>query len=382
MHKDVWKLGVDGWWPDEGDALNLPSRLVRNRFYWEACQLDRPNERPYALHRNAYAGMARYAAFLWSGDVNSQWVTLQNHLPIAVNVGLSGIPYWGTDIGGFVPTPEYDGELYTRWFQFGVFNTLFRSHGRIWPLHSPLGWNSGQPSDLTMRETPTYHPDPSVFHNAQVEPICRKYLNLRYQMLPYLYSTVRESTKTGLPILRSLWLHYSDDPKAVERGDVYLWGRDLLVAPVVEKGATSRTLYLPKGEWHDYWSGEKHTGGQEITRKVDLETMPLFVRAGAIIPMDPVRQYTGEKVSEPTTLNVYPGANGAFLLYEDDGASFNYTKGEWMGVQLAWNDARRTLSLKLAPGSKMFAGKREYRVKMLDTTKNVTFDGKAVDVKL
>jgi alpha-glucosidase/alpha-D-xyloside xylohydrolase len=221
-----------------------------------------------------------------------------------------------------------------------------------------------------------------VFHNPQVEPICQKYLNLRYQLLPYLYSAVRESTKTGLPVLRSLWLHYPDDPKAVARGDVYLWGRDLLVAPIVEKGASSRTLYLPKGEWHDFWTGEKHQGGQEISKKVDLETMPLYVRSGAILPMDPVRQYTAEKVSEPTTISVYPGANGAFLLYADDGETFNYRKGDWMGVQLAWNDARRTLSMRLAQGSKMYAGKREFRVKAGDATKSVTFDGKPVEVKL
>ena len=233
MHRPVFALGVDGWWPDEGDALNTPSRLVRNRMYWEAPQLDRPNERPYALHRNAYAGMQRYASFLWSGDVNSQWETLANHVPNAVNTALSGIPYWGTDIGGFVPTAEYDGELFTRWFQFAAFNPLFRSHGRIWPLHLPWGWNVGQPSKETMDETRSYHPDPSVFHNAAVEPICKKYLELRYRMMPYLYSAVRECTQTGMPIIRALWLHYPDDATAVARGDEYLWGRDILVAPVV-----------------------------------------------------------------------------------------------------------------------------------------------------
>jgi alpha-glucosidase/alpha-D-xyloside xylohydrolase len=295
--------------------------------------------------------MARYASFLWSGDVNSQWETLATHIPDAVNTCLSGIPYWGTDIGGFVPTAEYDGELYVRWFQFGAFNPLFRSHGRIWPLHSPLGWNSGPPSALVMRETPSYHPDPSVFHNAQVEPICRKYLNLRYQLMPYLYSAVHECTQTGMPVLRALWLHYPGDATAVARGDQYLWGREMLVAPVVEKGATSRKVYLPKGAWHDFWTDERHEGGKEVTRAVDLETTPLYVRAGAIIPMDPIRQYTAEKVDGPTDLKVYPGADGSFLLYDDDGGTFNHRKGEWTAIQMTYNDARRTLAMRATHGS-------------------------------
>ena len=374
MHRPVFSLGVDGWWPDEGDALNTPSRLVRNRMYWEAPQLDRPNERPYALHRNAYAGMQRYASFLWSGDVESRWETLLHHVPNAVNTSLSGIPYWGTDIGGFVPTAEFDGELYTRWFQFAAFNPLFRSHGRIWPLHLPWGWNVGQPSQETMDETRTYHPDPSVFHNAAVEPICKKYLELRYRMMPYLYSAVRECTQTGMPIIRALWLHYPDDATAVARGDEYLWGRDILVAPVVEKGATSRKLYLPRGIWHDFWTKERHEGGSEITRNVDLETTPLYVRAGAIIPMDPIRQYTAEKVDGPTELQVYPGANGNFLLYDDDGSTFDHRKGAWTTIQIAYNDQRRTLSLRAGHGTP----KRKFQV----NGKEVEFNGRPLEVKL
>jgi alpha-glucosidase/alpha-D-xyloside xylohydrolase len=374
MHRPVFALGVDGWWPDEGDALNTPSRLVRNRMYWEAPQLDRPNERPYALHRNAYAGMQRYASFLWSGDVDSRWETLANHVPDAVNTSLSGIPYWGTDIGGFIPTAEYDGELFTRWFQFAAFNPLFRSHGRIWPLHLPWGWNVGQPSKETMDETKTYHPDPSVFHNAAVEPICKKYLELRYRMMPYLYSAVRECTQTGMPIIRALWLHYPDDATAVARGDEYLWGRDILVAPVVEKGATSRKLYLPRGVWHDFWTNERHDGSQEITRKVDLETTPLYVRAGAIIPMDPVRQYTSQKVDGATDLQVYPGANGSFLLYDDDGATFEYRKGAWTAIQITYNDAKRTVSFHATHGSPQ----RKFRV----NGKYIDFQGRNLEVKL
>src|SRR5262249_53301269 len=146
------------------------------------------------------------------------------------------------------------------------------------------------------------NPDSSELHNAQVEPICRKYLELRYRLLPYLYSAVQEAHKTGLPIMRVLWLHYPDDPESVERGDEYLWGRDILVAPVTEKGAKSRRLYLPPGRWYDLWTEEVLQGGRETTRAVDLATMPLYVQAGSIIPFGPVKQYTSEKVSGPLTL--------------------------------------------------------------------------------
>ena len=379
IHRPVFRLGVDGWWPDEGDPLNAPSRLARNRMYWEAPQLDRPNERPYALHRNGHAGMQRYASFLWSGDVNSQWETLRNHIPVAVNTGLSGIPYWGTDIGGFVPTQELTAELFVRWFQFGSFCTLFRSHGRTWKLRLPWGWNTGDPGPL---ETPNYQPDPAELHNPQVETICRKYLNLRYRLLPYLYSAVRECTRTGMPVMRSLWLHYPNDPVAVARGDEYLWGRDLLVAPVVEQGAASRRLYLPRGTWNDFWSGERVEGGREIARPVDLETTPLFVRAGTILPLGPVKQYAAETVDQPLEIVVYPGADGSFLLYEDDGRSFDYKRGEWMGIQMAWNDARRTLSLRLAAGSVMLSPRRRsLRVKLGDALRDVSFEGRPVEVK-
>ena len=376
MHRPVLNMGVDGWWPDEGDALNGPSRLVRNRMYWDAMQIDRNNLRPFALNRNGQAGMQRYAAFLWSGDVNSEWVTLRNHVPVAVNTGLTGIPYWGTDIGGFIPTREFTGELYVRWFQFGAFCPLFRSHGRTWKLRLPWGWNTGEPGPV---ET-NYTPDPSLLHNARVEPICKQYLELRYRLMPYLYSVIREGTQTGLPVMRALWLHHPDDPAAVARGDEYLWGRDILVAPVVEQGATSRKLYLPRGTWYDWWTNEPQPGGREVTRTVDLAITPLYVRAGAIIPTGPVKQYTSEKVDAPVTLTVYPGADGSFLHYEDDGATFDYRKGEWMGLDLAWADARKTLSIRLARGSNVL-GKRDLEVKLGSATKRVVFDGRPLQVR-
>ncbi len=382
-HKPVFDAGVDGWWPDQGDGYDAPSRLNRNRMYWEGCQLWRPNERPFALHRNGYAGMQRYAAFLWSGDVQSRWQTLRTHVPVAVNSGLSGIPYWGTDIGGFIPTAEYTGELHVRWFQFGTFCTSFRAHGRRWHLRLPWGWDGGDggPAD----EAPSYKPDPSELKNPSVEPILKKYLELRYRLLPYTYTAVRECCDTGLPIIRALWLHYPDDPEATSCGDQYLWGRDILVSPVVEKGAVNRHLYLPRGAWFDFWTEERLEGNREIDRKVDLETMPLHVRAGAILPLGPIRQYADEPVNAPMTLLVYPGADGAAAVYEDDGKTFNYRKGESMRIEMTWRNAGRRLTLRLAAASRMLPpARRQFQVRVAGEkqTRLVSFEGRPVEVTL
>jgi alpha-glucosidase/alpha-D-xyloside xylohydrolase len=382
VHKPLLDIGVDGWWSDQGDGFDGPSRLLRNRMYFEGHQMYRPNERVYALHRNGYAGMARYAAFLWSGDVRSTWETLKQHVAVGINAGLSGIPYWGTDIGGFVPTQEFTGELYARWFQFAAFNPLFRSHGREWRLRLPWGWNRGEIGGF--RETPPYNPDPKELHNAAIEPVCKKYLELRYQMTPYLYSAVKETCETGMPIIRALWLHPRDDPAAVARGDEYLYGRDILVAPVFEKGATSRQVYVPRGTWYDLWTKEKVEGGREIARKVDLETIPVYVRAGAIIPMGPIKQYTEEKVDAPTRLVVHPGGDGTFALYEDDGKSFDFRKGEFMKVNIAWNDRQKRLTMRLAQGAKMLSPKRSFVIEVVgeSTKRDVTFEGKPLEAKL
>jgi alpha-glucosidase/alpha-D-xyloside xylohydrolase len=385
-HKPLYEIGVDGMWPDQGDGLDAPSRLARIRMYWEGPQLYRPNERPFALHRNGAPGMQRYGAFLWSGDVYSTWETLRTHVPVAVNTGLSGIPFWGTDIGGFVPTSEYTGELHVRWFQFGAFCPCFRAHGRDWHLRLPWGWNTGRlgPSEIRAYTGGAADPDPGELHNARVEPIVRKYLELRYRLLPYTYSIARESVDTGLPMMRALWLHHPDDPRAVGRGDEFLWGRDILVSPVVEKGAVSRRLYLPRGAWFDFWTEARMDGGREIDRPVDLETMPLHVRAGAIVPFGPLKQYVDEAVGGPLAVTVYPGADGAFTLYEDDGRTFNHRGGEWMRISLAWTDAARTLTVALAPGSRMLPPARrpiDVRVAGDRRTRRLVFDGKPIEVR-
>jgi alpha-glucosidase/alpha-D-xyloside xylohydrolase len=203
--------------------------------------------------------------------------------------------------------------------------------------------------------------------------------------MPYLYSAVHEGHQTGLPIMRSLWLHYPDDDLAIARGDEYLWGRDILVAPVTEKGATFRRLYLPPGTWHDFWTEERIDGGREIERSVDLGTMPLYVRAGAIIPTGPIKQYTGERANDPLTLTIYPGADQVSTLYEDDGATFNYRKGEFMKLQMSWNNGRRLLTLLLVEGSRMLPPRsRRIKIRMAPdkSARSVIFEGRPLEVQI
>lgn len=379
-HRDVFGLGVDGWWPDEGDLLSPQSRLVRDRMYWEGPLKERPDERPWALHRNGYAGLQRYG-WLWSGDIDSNWKAFAAQIPVGLNTGLTGIPYWGTDTGGFIPTKEYTGELYVRWFQFSAFCPLFRSHGRTWKLHLPWGWNTGEYGPVEEKELP----DKTELHNAQVEPICQKYLDLRSQLMPYLYSAVRESHDTGIPIMRALWIHYPNDPQAVGRADQYLWGRDILVAPVLDPGAAARHVYLPKGGWHDFWTGERIEGGRQIERKVDLATMPLYIRSGTILPLGPVKQYASQPADQPLTIRVYPGDDGQFVLYEDDGASFAYEGGQFLRLRMQWNDGSHRLTVSLAEGSRMFGpAVREMEVELATGggKKRVRFIGAPVVVQL
>jgi len=382
-HQPVARAGVDGWWPDVGDKLDPAARLARIRMYWDGPIRDHSDRRPFALHRNGYAGMQCYG-WLWSGDIDSTWQTLATQVPVGINCGLTGIPYWGTDIGGFITTPELTGELFVRWFQFGAFCPLFRAHGRTWKLRLPWGWNTGEygPEEYDGRRlVPGTLPDKSELRNAAVEPICKAFLELRYRLLPYVYSAVREAHETGMPVMRALWLHYPTDPRAVVRGDEYLWGRDILVAPVVEKGAATRTLYLPQGTWYDFWTGSTIAGGDEVTRPVDLKTMPLYVRAGAIIPTGPVKQHTEQASGGPLTLTVYPGADGSAGIYEDDGLSFAYHAGKHHKIYAIWHDREKRLLLRLDPGLKTtapFPLERAIAVRIATTgaTHDTVFNGK------
>jgi alpha-glucosidase/alpha-D-xyloside xylohydrolase len=386
QHKGLLALGVDGWWPDDGDELPIDARLARHRMYHAGPLAARQSVRPFSLHRTGYAGMQRFGGWLWSGDVFSLWDTLAAHVPVGINASLSVSPFWGSDTGGFTPTKELTGELYVRWFQFSSFTPSFRSHGRAWHTRLPWGWDTGElgPGEVVAGTEGSAAPDLSELHNPQVEPICRRYLTLRYQWMPYLYSAVREAHDTGVPVMRALWLHYPDDPEAVARGDEYLWGRDVLVAPVVAKGASSRSLYLPRGLWYDYWARSPVMGGQVVTRYVNLATMPIYVRAGAILPTDPPRQYVDEPTDRPMTLNVFTGTDGEFVLYEDDGMSVEDRDSAASWTRLRWDDRSRTLSVE--PGEKSGKGSarsRTFEVVLIprNARRSVGYSGQRVDVK-
>jgi alpha-glucosidase/alpha-D-xyloside xylohydrolase len=390
QHVPLIEAGVDTFWPDEGDWFNLFERLKRHQLYYQGPLSTQPNVRPWTLHRNGYPGIAQWGGWVWSGDTESAWKTLEAQIAVALNYSLSIGPYWGSDIGGFYPNSELTGELYARWFQFAAFCGSFRSHGRTWWTRLPWGWGLSDmgPREFNNTNAPIAPDDrrqilQTEMNNPAIEPIARKYLELRYQLLPYTYTLAWQARDSGLPLMRPLWLHYPDDVQVRGLGTQFLWGRDLLVAPVFEKGATSRDVYLPKGDWYDWWTNAKSTGGATVKREVDLGTMPLYARAGAIIPFDGVRQFTGERIDEPTTLRVYRGADGEYTLYEDDGISQDYLKRTGSWTRIVWNDRARRLTVE--PGAPKGATniRRERRFKILllpeGTAAEVRYTGARVE---
>jgi len=378
QHVPLVKAGVDAFWPDEGDWFNLFERIKRHQLYYEGALSTQPNTRPWSLQRNGYPGIAQWGGWVWSGDTESSWKTLEGQVAVGINYSLSIAPFWGSDIGGFYPTEEYTGELYARWFQFGAFCASFRSHGRTWWTHLPWGWGLSEMGPLENRVNPAA----SELNNPTIEPIAKKYAVLHYQLMPYTYTLAWEARNTGLPLMRAMWLHYPNDAHARGVGTQFLWGRDLLIAPVFNKGAVSRDVYLPKGDWYDWWTNTKATGGQTVTRPVDLSTMPIYVRAGAIIPFDPVRQYTSEPVNEPMTLKVFRGANGGFTLYEDDGASQDYLEGKAVLTRITWNDASKKLTIEPGASKGVTGPQRTFNVQLLPegVIKKISYAGKPVTI--
>jgi alpha-glucosidase/alpha-D-xyloside xylohydrolase len=392
QHVGLVNAGIDAFWPDEGDWFNLFERIKRFQLYYQGSLSTKPNVRPWSLQRNGFPGIAQWGGWVWSGDTDSAWKTLEAQIAVGLNYSLSIGPYWGSDIGGFYPNAELTGELYARWFQFAAFCGSFRSHGRVWHMRLPWGWGL---SDVGPREYGNNNTAPppgdrrnilaSELNNQAIEPIVKKYAELRYQLMPYTYTLAWEARESGLPLMRAMWLHHPDDVHARGIGDQFMWGRDLLIAPVYEPGAVARTVYLPEGDaWYDWWSNEAAAGGQKVIRRADLATMPIYVRAGAIIPVDPVRQYTAQPVTEPTTLRVYRGADGEFTLYDDDGISQAYLKGTGSWTRLAWNDRARQLTIEPgAPqGARNVIAERRFRVVMLPegTSQDVTYSGRRVHV--
>lgn len=375
-HNELVDTGVDAWWPDEGDWFNFHERMKRHQLYYEGPLSKTPNVRPWSLHRNGHLGVARYGGWIWSGDTHASFKALEAQIAVGINHSLSLSPFWGSDIGGFYPTRDLTGELYARWFQFAAFTPSFRGHGRTWHMRLPWGWGLDK---MGPKESDT-PPLESELNNPRIEAIAKKYAELRYQLLSYNYTLAWEARSAGMPMMRSMWLHHPTDSKVRSIGDQYLWGRDLLIAPVYEKGATSREVYLPAGKWYDWWTGKLETGGRSVRRSVDLATMPIYVRVGAIVPLDPIRQYTGQKLDAPTTLKIYRGANGNYTLYEDDGISLDYLQGDSVQTLIKWEDAAKKLSLE--PASKQTAT-RTFQVELFPDgeTKEIQYSGRKVELK-
>jgi alpha-D-xyloside xylohydrolase len=312
------------------DVLNAFS-LYLCRGYYEA-QRAAGRDRRVCLHpRSGFAGQQRYAAAVWTGDTEGSWEALREQIPMALNMAFCGIPYWNTDIGGFLgrnpEDPDYR-ELFIRWFQFGTFCPIMRNHGTCDPKEI---WRFGE----------------------EAEAILRDWIELHYQFLPYFYSLSRENHLTGLPFIRPLLMEFPDDPAAGGVADAFLFGPGLLVAPVTDPGVTSRPVYLPAGtDWYDFWTGERHPGGQTLQADAPLAKLPVYVRAGTILPLEPNRlQHTGEYTGEKLELRVYPGADGHFTLYEDSGDGYQYEDGEFLELPMHWEEATATLSLDPTRGT-------------------------------
>ncbi len=395
-HKEIVSMGIDGWWPDMGDPLNNDERLARHYMYREGPLQERPNERPWSLHRTGFAGMQRFGGWNWSGDVNSSWKTLKAHIPVGINASLSTSPFWGTDTGGFYPTEDFTGELYARWFQFSTFTPSFRSHGVVWRTRLPWGWNPGEMGPVQMTEyleTGSLAADTTAqryreleLHNEDIEPVIKKFLELRYRMMPYTYTTVRETHDTGLPPMRALWLHYPDDPEAVSQSHQYLWGRDLLIAPIVEGGTFGghdfalREIYLPEGEWYNFFRPYRSIPGKQyIKRTFELDEMPIYVRAGTILPLDPVRQYVDEPTDEPMTIRIYPGSDGEFELYDDDGKTLDFKDGEYSLTKMIWDDDQQTLTIEPEEGDTLT---KEFMIELAGESveKSVDYEGNRIQI--
>ena len=287
---------------DHREIHNVYGQLM-SRATFEGLGRLRPRERPFVLTRATYAGGQRYAA-LWPGDNVSDWPSLGQGLAVLLGLGISGFPFVGTDIGGFAETPS--AELYTRWLQLGVFHPFMRTH--------------------TTFGTPDQEP---WSYGARHEAVNRRAIELRYELLPQLYQVMREASETGVPALRPLLLEYPDDPETYGLQDQLLLGRDLLVAPVLREAQTERSVYLPAGDWYDYWTGRRLKGGRRLTVPVTLDSIPIYVRAGAFLFTQPVVQHTGEMPGQPLRVSVYPAEHSEAELYEDDGESLDYRDGAY-----------------------------------------------------
>jgi alpha-D-xyloside xylohydrolase len=353
MNEALFRIGVDAWWLDttepetEGRETNL---LVTNRtalgngaryaneyplltttavFQGQRAASDQ--KRVFILSRSGYAGIQRNATAMWSGDVDPNWETFRRQIPAGLNFSLSGLPYWTTDIGGFVSAnpddPAYR-ELFIRWFEFGTFCPIFRVHGTRTTNQNEL-WSYGSEAQKTLVS----------------------FDKLRYRLMPYIYSLAWKTTNEGYTVMRPLVMDFRGDTRAQNVGDQFLFGPAVLVNPVTEPGATSRHLYLPDAKWFDFWMGTAVLGPRAIDAPAPIDRIPLYVRAGSILPIGPEVEFASEKSADPLEIRVYPGANGNFTLYEDENDNYNYEKGVFSTIPFLWDDAAHVLTIGERSGS-------------------------------
>jgi alpha-D-xyloside xylohydrolase len=406
MNKGLFSLGIDGWWMDstEPDHLHFkPSdldlktylgsfRKVRNAYplmtvggVYDHQRAASSDKRVFILTRSAFAGQQRYGANTWSGDVTSSWQALSQQIPTGLNFSLSGIPYWNSDIGGFFLTrfrrkladPDYR-ELYTRWIEFGTFCPMMRSHGADAPREIYQFGNKGD----------------------KVYDAIDKFINLRYRLLPYIYAASWDVTAHQSSMMRALVMDFAKDKDAWDINNEYMFGKSLLVSPVTNPMYTkpgtiqgrdtvkvedfsvvkSKQTYLPKGtDWYDFWTGEKLTGGQKVSKQTPLDIIPLYVKAGSILPFGPEVQYATEKKWDNLEIRVYPGADGDFTLYEDENDNYNYEKGKYTEIKFHWDDKKHTLKIADRTGS--FDGMladRKFNISVTPTGGDHAADSKAV----
>jgi alpha-D-xyloside xylohydrolase len=358
-------LGMDAWWmdatePDIHSNLSIEERketmtptalgpgaaffnsfpLVHAEGVAQGWRSFKPGVRSFILTRSAFGGLQRAGAAVWSGDVAARWDDLRNQISAGVNFSMSGIPNWTHDIGGFAVEDRYSRqdpaalaewrELNLRWFQFGAFSPLFRSHG-----------------EFPHREIYEIAPAGSAMERSM-----EYYDRLRYRLLPYIYTLAADTWFADGTIMRGLVMDFPADRAVWGIGDEYLFGHELLVAPVTAFKARTRPVHLPAGvDWYDFYSGRAFVGGRTIDADAPYEHIPLFVRAGSILPIGPALQYAAEKPADPITLTVYTGADGRFSLYEDDGTSLGYQRGAFTRIPLSWNERTRTLTIGARQGA-------------------------------
>lgn len=389
IDKKLYAKGIDAWWMDasEPDILSNvdpekrklqmnPTALGSAAEYLNAYPLQNakgiyegqrsthPDKRVFLLTRSGFAGSQRYAAAIWSGDIGSTWRDMKTQIAAGINFSLSGLPYWTMDIGGFVVPSKFEKpdaesleewrELNARWFQFGAFVPLFRAHGQ-----SPF------------REIFNIAPDDHAAYKSFLY-----YDKLRYRLLPYIYSTAGAAYHNNYTIMRGLVMDFASDTAVLNIGDQYMFGPSLLINPVYEFKQTKRELYLPAcAGWYDLYSGKWYRAGQKINAEAPYERIPVFVKAGSIIPFGPELQYTAEKPADTVTLNIYTGADAAFDLYEDEGTNYNYENGAFTNIPIKYSEATKTITIGDRKGS--FAGmpeKRTFRINLITPNKSRSID--------